>query len=95
MQARASDEVRLLRQLIAALDNAEAVPIEGLEERLRLRVPIGEVARRELDAAATDAVLAAEVQSRLAAAEDYERHGRDDDAGRLRAEVAIIGRYRG
>lgn len=95
MQARAADEVRLLRTLIAALDNAEAVPVEGAQTPFRkLGDPSGEVPRRELDDAAVDALLQAETVARLSAADDYARHGRREDAARLRDEAALIGRYR-
>lgn len=90
LQARASDNVRVLRTLIAALDNAEAVPTEGYRPRA---LAGGEVARRELDGPAVEALLAEEVESRVAAAADYGRHGRDDEAARLRAEAAIVARY--
>jgi uncharacterized protein YqeY len=96
MRERRQGEVSVIRTLIAAIDNAEAIPIDGLEERLRLRDPgdpIGEVARRELDSPALDSVVAAEAQSRIAAAEDYERNGRADDAARLRSEAQLIARY--
>lgn len=97
MRERKSAQVSVIRTLIAAIDNAEAVPLEAFQERLRLRAtgdPIGEVARRELDAAALDAVLASEAQSRLAAAEDYELNGRAEDAARLREEAELVARYR-
>lgn len=97
MQARASDEVRLLRTLIAALDNAEAVDGEGVQDHFNPRTlgdPRGEVARREIDAAELETILAEEAATRLAAAEDYDRHGRHEDAERLRCEVALIDRYR-
>ena len=94
MQAQASAEVRLLRTLIAALDNAEAVPGEQKYVPRAFGDPANEVARRELDAAAVDRLLGAEIDSRLAAAADYERHQRDDDGARLRAEAEMIARYR-
>ena len=94
MQARASAEIRLLRTLIAALDNAEAVPGEQKYVPRAFGDPASEVARRELDAEAVDRLLAAEIDSRLAAAADYERHQRDEDAARLRTEAELIGRYR-
>jgi uncharacterized protein YqeY len=93
MRERKQDEVAVLRTLIAALDNAEAQPIEAFAERLRQRETIGEVGRRELSAADLNEVLEAEARSRLAAAEDYERQGRPDDAARLRREADLIGRY--
>ena len=94
MRERKAGEVAVIRTLIAAIDNAEAVPIDGLEERLRRREDVGEVARRDLDAAALDEVLAREMETRLSAAEDYTKHGREDDAARLHDEAALIARYR-
>ncbi len=94
MRERRSGEVAVIRTLIAAIDNAEAVPTEDLAERLRMREAIGEVARRELDAPALDAVLAKEIGAREAAADDYARKGRDDDAVRLRGEAVFVARYR-
>ena len=50
MQARASDEIRLLRTLIAALDNAEAVPgTPGGYVHRAFGDAGAEVARLELD----------------------------------------------
>ena len=96
LQAGDRGRVALLRTLIAALDNAEAVAVEHTCYKSRqCGDPSGEVARRELDGEAIDAVLAAEAASRLSAAADYEEHGRDDDAARLRAEVALIQSYCG
>jgi len=92
MRERQPGDVSVIRNLIAAIDNAEAIPIDGLEERLRQREDVGEVARRELDAAALDAVLAKECETRLAAAEDYARHGRD--AARLRRQAEMVSGYR-
>jgi len=97
MQARAVGEVGVLRTLIAALDNAEAVPGEGVQDYWAPRAlgdPSGEVPRRELDGEAVEHVLQGEIDVRLAAAADYERHGREGDAGRLRDEADLIARYR-
>lgn len=95
MQAHAADDVRLLRTLIAALDNAEAVAVEGKPDPFRkLGDPSGEVARRALDDAEVDALLEVEAESRLMAAADYERHGREAEAARLRGEAARVERYR-
>jgi uncharacterized protein YqeY len=94
MRARAANEVRALRTLIAALDNAEAVP--SAQDRHVPRVfgdPSGEVPRHELDEAAVAEVLAAEMAGRLAAAADYERHLEFEQARRLRDEAALISRY--
>lgn len=96
MQARASDEVRLLRTLIAALDNAEAVPGGGLVDKYVPRSfgdPSGEVARLALDDAAVGRVLASEIETRLAAADDYDQHGKAEEARRLRNEADLVARY--
>jgi uncharacterized protein YqeY len=95
MQAKASDEVRLLRMLIAALDNAEAVaePPKTFGSRA-FGDPSGEVARREIDAPALEGLLLAEIDARLAAAEDYNRHQQAAEAARLRKEAELIARYR-
>ena len=95
MQGRATGEVRLLRTLIAALDNAEAVPGENTYVPRSFGDPGAEVARRELDEAAVSALLVSEVAARLAAAADYERHGETHEAARLRQEAKLIERYRG
>jgi uncharacterized protein YqeY len=100
MQSKATDEVRLLRTLIAALDNAEAVPVEASAHvtpptgTRAFGDPSGEVARREIDGPALDALLTGEAEARLAAAEDYDRHGREAEASRLRQEAELIARYR-
>lgn len=95
MQAKASHEVRLLRTLIAALDNAEAVaePPKAFGSRA-FGDPSGEVARREIDAKALDALLLAEIEARRAAADEYDRHEQDLEAARLRHEAELIARYR-
>lgn len=95
MQARASDEVRLLRTLIAALDNAEAV--SGAPDKYVARAfgdPSGEVPRLVLDEEAVGRLLVGEIDSRLAAADDYERHGEVEPARRLREEAGLIDRYK-
>jgi len=94
MQARATEEVRLLRALIAALDNAEAVPGESKYVPRAFGDPGAEVARRLLDEHDLDRLLGAEIETRLAAAADYDRHGQGDEAARLRAEARTIERYR-
>jgi uncharacterized protein len=95
MQARATDEVRLLRTLIAALDNAEAVAV--VQDKYVPRAfgdPAAEVPRLELEDDAVDRLLASEIETRLAAADDYERHAKYEEAARLREEAGVIERYR-
>jgi len=94
MQAKATNEVRLLRTLIGALDNAEAVAVEqkGYVSR-RFGDPSGEVPRLSLDGEAIARLLAAEIEARLVAAMDYDRHGEGAEATRLREEAGLIERY--
>ena len=94
MQARAADEVRLLRTLVGALDNAEAVPGESKYVPRAFGDPGTERVRLELDDEAIGRLLATEIETRLAAAADYERHGKMTEAQRLRAEAGRIARYR-
>ena len=94
MRDRKTGDVSVIRTVIAAIDNAEAVPVDGMAERLRAREDIGEVARRELDARALGEILENEIAARLSAAADYERLGLADDAARLRDEADLIERYR-
>jgi uncharacterized protein YqeY len=95
MQARAADEVRLLRTLIAALDNAEAVAVAQDKYVPRpFGDPGAEVPRLVLEDDAVDRLLVSEIETRLAAAADYDRHQRNDEAVRLRTEAVLIERYR-
>jgi uncharacterized protein len=91
MQTGAKDEVRLLRALVAALDNAEAVPMA--DEELRRFDAAGDVARRHLDEREVAALLARERGERLAAAASFEKLGQDAEALRLRSEAALVARY--
>ena len=94
MQARAAAQVRVLRALIAALDNAEAVPgVAYTALPGTFGDGANEVSRLELDDAAVEALLAREVEERLAAAADYERRDRAEDAARLRDEAALVSGY--
>jgi uncharacterized protein YqeY len=92
MRERRAEDVALLRKLIAALDNAEAVPTEGYRPRA-VDGAGGEVARRQLDAAEVEQLLASEVAERRAAAEEFARLGRADEAARLGQEADLIARY--
>jgi uncharacterized protein YqeY len=96
MQARDSGKAATMRRLIGAVDNAEAVEVADQPYQPRaFGDPAVEVARRELDAAAIDAVIAREVADRLSAADEYDRHGRAEESARLRDEAALIGGYSG
>ena len=90
MRARNEAEVRLLRALGAAIDNAEAVPLG--DEELR-HFTAGEMARRELSDADIAELLAGARRDRLEAAADLERLGQAAEAERLRGEAALVERY--
>ncbi|WP_406445877.1 hypothetical protein OHB00_19515 [Streptomyces sp. NBC_00631] len=96
MRARDKAAVSALRATLAALDNAEAVPVDETELRgLALEAsPFGagatEVARRELSEPDVVRVVRAEAAERLAAAEQLTAPAHADRAGRLRAEAAVL-----
>ena len=90
MRGRNDAEVRLLRALGAAIDNAGAVPMA--DEELR-RLDAGEMARHELSDADVAELLAREVTERLEAAAGFDRLGKTVEAERLRTEAALVARY--
>lgn len=92
-----------LRSALAAIENAEAVPVgadgasgPGGNEHVAgavAGVGAAEAERRQLTDGDVRAILTREVGERTAAAEDYEGLGRGDAASRLRAEAEVLGRY--
>ena len=96
MRARNDAEVRLLRALGAAIDNAEAVSGASLQDNTEFRRfgdGQSEVARRELQPRDIAELLAHERGERLAAATSFERLGEPAEALRLRKEAALVARY--
>lgn len=104
MRARDRESVRVLRTLLAAIANAEAQPdaddapmrvsdgaIAGAADGLAA----AEVARRELDAGEVLAIVEAERDERLGAADDLAARGAPEAAASLRAEAAVVERYLG
>ena len=94
LRARDGIAVTALRSAISAIDNAEAVdrsqapaPIIG---EVRLGVGTGGVPRRELSAQEVIDLVRAEVGDRIAAAAEYERLGRAEQASRLKAEATVL-----
>lgn len=96
MKQGARNEAALLRQLVAALDNAEAAPVR-IESASLVRHEFGagtaEMARLALDEARVQAILLAEVEARESAAAEYERLGEAVRATALRAEAELARRY--
>jgi uncharacterized protein YqeY len=91
MKARAASSVTTLRCLAAALDNAGAV------KQTDAHVPSfgrsGDVPRKSLTQDELLTLLRHEIAARRAAAIEYQRFGRPDDAARLQAELIVIARY--
>lgn len=98
---RASDKtaVSALRATLAALDNAEAVPVDEAELRgLALeQSPVGvgatEAARHELSERSAVDVVRAEAAERLEVAAQLTAPAHADRAAQLRAEAAVLLRF--
>ena len=96
MKRRANDETRLLRALLAALDNAEAVSVGTAHDRYQVRMfgdSSVEVPRRVLSEADIRDLLSRETAERDAAAQEFERLNQQSEADRLRNEITLIARY--
>lgn len=99
MRARDKAAVSALRATLAALDNAEAVPVGETElrglalEQSPVGVGVTETARRELSEREAADVVRAEVAERLDAAGQLTAPAHADRAARLRAEAAVLLRF--
>jgi hypothetical protein len=99
MRARDKAAVSALRATIAALDNAEAVPVDDVETRGSAIEwsPVGagatEAARRELSERAVADIVRAEAAERLDAAALLTAPAHADRGARLRAEAAVLLRF--
>jgi uncharacterized protein YqeY len=99
MRARDKVAVSALRSTLAALDNAEAVPVGAAELRgLAVeQVPIGvgttEAARRELSEQHITGIVRAEAEERLTLAAQFTAPAQADRAAQLREEAAVLLRF--
>ncbi|MCF3102107.1 hypothetical protein IPZ58_10975 [Streptomyces roseoverticillatus] len=99
MRARDKTAVSALRATLAALDNAEAVPVDEAELRggALEHAPVGagatEAARRELSESNVVDVVRAEAAERLEAATQLTALAHADRAAQLRAEAAVLLRF--
>lgn len=84
-----SERIALIRTLIAVIDNAEAVDVPS---SLAAGVS-GEVPRRRLPDNEIVRIVLREGAELRAAAEDYEKRGRSDEAARLRSLSQVADRY--
>jgi uncharacterized protein YqeY len=99
MRARDKAAVSALRATLAALDNAEAVPVDESElrgmalEHAPVGVGVTEAARRELSERSVVDIVRAEAAERLEVAERLTAPAYADRAARLRAEAAVLLRF--
>ena len=101
MKAQRRDEMAALRNLIAAIDNAESVedasstPLSASEHVAGSVRGLGaaDAERRSLSARDLQRIIETELWERDAQAERLTLLGRVDDAARLRTEADVIARY--
>ena len=99
MRARDKATVNALRTTLAALDNAEAVPVDEAEmrglalEQSPVGVGVTEAARRELSECGVADIVRAEATERLEAAAQLTAPAHGDRVAQLRAEAAGLLRF--
>ena len=96
LRARDALETSVLRAIIAALDNAQAVPAHDKHVRYVVHEfgdRKAEVPRLRLDVLDVQLLLETEIRSRAEAADQFEQLGRIDRARKLREETKIVARY--
>jgi uncharacterized protein YqeY len=96
LKARDAMTVRVVRRLIAALDDAEAVPVGDRHDRYVLHAfgaAATEMPRRDLDPAEIAAVLGAEHAALAAAAATARAGGQTERAAMLTAEAAVAAEW--
>jgi uncharacterized protein YqeY len=96
MKARRTAETKLLRALVATIDNAEAPsldPDRKASDQHRFSDGSAEIDRLDLDAETIRTILTAEMEEREKAAAEMARLNRQDRADTLLAEALIVRRY--
>ena len=88
IKGRQALDVAVLRGLIAAIDNAGAVPLAAKSEP-----PQHEVERRHLDSGEIQSVLWREYEAHQAAASEFARLGRSVESEQANFATAIVSRY--
>src|SRR5579883_358493 len=88
MKARTPREIAVLRQLIAAIDNAGAVSLPPKAQPIQC-----EVERRSLGSNDLQALLQREFDLRRHAADEFSRLGRTVEAETAQSEMDVIRRY--
>jgi uncharacterized protein len=104
LKARDAVAVAALRSALAAIDNAEAVDAGAAAPRppssphvagASAGVGSSDVERRALSEADIREIVREQIEERTNAAEQYDRHGRPEQAERLRREAAVLSDYLG
>ncbi|MGJ6980882.1 hypothetical protein ACSDQ9_10205 [Aestuariimicrobium soli] len=94
MKAQDSTAVGALRSALAAIANAEAVPITIVPAAGAIEAAVGLGAAEAERLLLTDdeqrEVVEFEINERLSAITDYETHGRSDASEKLKHEVATL-----
>jgi len=101
MKAREPDAVAALRAVIAAIDNAEAVPAPEARQAAtsshiagaRAGLGAAEAARRGLSDSDQRAILREQITGYAAGADRYEALGQPDAANRLRTQAHLLSGY--
>jgi len=96
MKEGRTSEAKLIRALVAAIDNAEAAPLrvdQQAADQHRFHDGSAEVERLSLTPAQVHAVLVAEMQERERAAAEMNRVKRPNHADALHAETLLVRRY--
>jgi uncharacterized protein YqeY len=102
LKSRDRTAIAALRSALAAIDNAEAIPVSqsvdttiGNEHVAGAALGLGaaEAPRRNLTEADLRSIVENEIQERTAAAAEYEGLGRTEHAEQLRAEAAVLRRH--
>lgn len=94
LKARDAQAVDALRSLMSSLANAEAVDDEGGRVLApKIGLGSGEVPRRQLSTGDVVAIAQREIAERMAAAAEYDRLGRADQATALQDQAAVLRRF--
>ena len=96
MRNKATDEVRVLRTLLAEIDNAEAVSVGSLHDRYRLSSfgdGTAEAPRKHLTPDDLQELLRRDRDDRLRAAEELEIGGQLERSRELRDQADTVRRY--
>jgi hypothetical protein len=96
MKEGRTSEARLIRALVAALDNAEAPPFQAGQrntDQHQFRDGSAEIERLSLSPAQVRAILTAQIEEYERAAAEMDRLERPDRADALRAKALLARRY--